>query len=202
MGAYGTGWEEQRESWLKGDIDKPSPLSLALIRWKIYQKTRVNKHHGDITSSYLCLVIPSSTCRAVNGEWEWRGWGVEGGKTNMRGGMAPPFATSQVMEPYTSLPFTSRCCIVRVLWSCCHGDVGQSADVRAQRGFGAGSWEQTARAGAGSKLRLNLGHRDSPEQRQAKAQLTAEGGTKWWWGGYGEWRQGLGNTGSHIHGLL
>lgn len=38
--------------------------------------------------------------------------------------------------------------------------------------FGAGSGVQTARAGAGSKLWLNLGHRDSPEQKQAEAQVT------------------------------
>lgn len=61
-------------------------------------------------------------------EWRVR-WGV---KTNMRGGTAHPFATPQVRELYTSLPFASRC-IVGALWSCCHGDVGQSADVRAQR---------------------------------------------------------------------
>lgn len=104
------------------------------------------------------------------------GGGVSRGKTNMRGGTAPPFAAPQVREPHTSLPFTSRCrrCIVGALWSCCHGDVGQSGDVRAQRGFGAGSGVQTARARAGSKLWLNLGHRDSPEQRQAEAQVTAE----------------------------
>ena len=33
---------------------------------------------------------------------------------------------------------------------------------------------QTARAGADSKLRLNLGHWDSLEQRQAGTQVTAE----------------------------
>ncbi|KAL7387999.1 hypothetical protein ABVT39_005124 [Epinephelus coioides] len=104
----------------------------------------------------------------------------------MRGGTAPPSAALQVREPYTSLPFASRCCrcIVGALWSCCHGDVGQSADVRAQRGFGAGSGVQTAQAGAGSKLWLNLGHRDSPEQKQAEAQVAAEGvrggGRKGW----------------------
>lgn len=68
-------------------------------------------------------------------------------------------------------PLASRQCIIGALWSCCHGDVGQSADVRAPRGFGAGSRVQTAQAGADSKLWLNLGHRDSPEQRQAEAEL-------------------------------
>ena len=53
--------------------------------------------------------------------------------------------------------------------------------MRVQRGFGAGSGMQTARAGAGSKLRLNLGHWDSPEQRQAEAQVYCRGGTRVGW---------------------
>lgn len=66
---------------------------------------------------------------------EWRG----GGKINTRRGTRCPTI------PYTPVPFASgcRCCVIGALWSCCHGDVGQSADVQAQRGFDAGSRVQT-----------------------------------------------------------
>lgn len=56
-----------------------------------------------------------------------------------------------------SLALTSRHYTAMALWSCCHGDVGQSTDVQEQRGFGFGRGLHAAQAGAGSKLQLNVG---------------------------------------------
>lgn len=68
-------------------------------------------------------------------------------------------------------PFRSCCCTVRILRSCCHGDLGQSADVRVQPESSVGNEEQPDPAGEGSKLQLNVGQQDSPELRQ---QLTVK----------------------------
>lgn len=121
-------------------------------------------------------------------------------KSIWEGCTAPPFPLCKSGSPtrFSSSPAAA----VSSLWSCCHGDVGQSADVQAQCGFGAGRGVQTARTGAGSILWLNLGHQDSPQQRQAEAQVTAEGVQGGGRGGGCGWRPGLGNTGSHINGLM
>lgn len=161
MEAYGTGWEERHQC---GNTDK--------------------KNHS-LTGNHEIVSLPQQTPRrryifisvfgnplinmqASEGRVRVkRVRGSGGGKTNMRGwGYSPSIRCSagQGAPP----PVSSRCC-TRALWSCCHGDVGQGADVQAQRGFGAGSGVQTAQAGAGSKLRLNLGHRDPPEQTQTEA---------------------------------
>lgn len=49
-------------------------------------------------------------------------------------------------------PIASRQCITGALSSCCHGDVGQSADVQAPCGFEAGSRVKRAQTGAHSKF--------------------------------------------------
>lgn len=78
-------------------------------------------------------------------------------------GVEPTQGTNHVNLP---LVFRSCCCTVRILQSCCHGDVGQSADVPEQPGSSVGNGEQTASAGKGSRLQQNIGQQDSPELRQ------------------------------------
>lgn len=91
------------------------------------------------------------------------------------------------------LLFWSCCCTVRILWSCCHGDVGQSADVPEQPGSSVGNGEQTASAGKGNRLQQNIGQQDSPELSQL---LTAKKTSKCW-GWLGEMKKRAGEY--HFH---
>lgn len=117
----------------------------------------------------------------------------------------PPCWTGRLTLSLSSTSCCCRCrrrCLIRALWSCCHGDVGQSADVRAQYGFGAGSGVQTARAGASNKL---WAESRSPGFSRAEAGTSycREGARRWERGEEGEEEQGgwlgLGNTSSHIN---
>lgn len=153
MGAYGTGWEEQQESRLTGGADGLLPRSLSQ-QWGETQSWRVNIHRGD---NYIFISVLDNPLISVQGR-KWRGLGER---------------RVEVLPWHFSLtPSLRHGCTVRALCSCFHGDVGQSADVLAQRRFGAGGWAANSSRMDGAdgkkkkKLWLNLGHRDSSEQRQ------------------------------------
>lgn len=126
IGAYGTGGEEQQESRLTGGADGLLPRSLSQ-QWGETQSWRVNIHRRD---NYIFISVLDNPLISVQGR-KWRGLGE-------RRVEALP-----CHRPGTSLSLTPSLghgCTVRALWSCFHGDVGQSADVLAQHGFGAGGW--------------------------------------------------------------
>lgn len=121
-------------------------------------------HH--CVSECVCVCVHVSVGRCMS---NWIVWG-----TNTR--LKPTMSCISKL----SLHVRSCCCTVRILRSCCHGDVAHGTDVRVQPGSSIGSGDQTAPAGEGSELQLNVGQQDSPELRQ---QLTAKKGSKVFWGG-------------------
>lgn len=112
IASYGTGWEEPQEStvWLKGDTDKNINGNQKINSSPENCGKQTPRGHYIFTCVFCDPFI----------------WGESEGLLCRSGSLLSLSASRRY------------CCIIRALWSCCHGDMGQSH--RSERWCASAAW--------------------------------------------------------------